>query len=89
MEGCADDDTNVPLQVTSYFSYRDELSLQYGPVFHGERVVIPSTTRGASLRVPPGRSRLPALGEIIYVLAQPKVGSIPFLQFNPKILQLR
>lgn len=35
----------VPLAVTMYFHYRDELSVQNGVIFRGERVVVPAALR--------------------------------------------
>ena len=37
--------SQVPAQITPYFSMRDELSLQDGVIFRGERIVVPASLR--------------------------------------------
>ena len=34
---------DLPLNVQSYFSFREELSVQNGLIFKGERIVVPNT----------------------------------------------
>ena len=45
MDGWPTEKKELPHQVASYFPYRDELSVQDGLVFRGERVVIPTDLR--------------------------------------------
>lgn len=37
--------SRVPSQITPYFSMRDELTIQDGVIFHGQRIVIPFSLR--------------------------------------------
>ena len=37
--------SQVPVQITPYFSMRDELSVQDGVIFRGERIVVPASLR--------------------------------------------
>ena len=45
MDGWPTEKKDLPHQVAPYFPYRDELSVQDGLVFCGERVVIPTDLR--------------------------------------------
>ena len=45
MDGWPTEKKDLPHQVATYFPYRDELSVQDGLVFRGERVVIPTDLR--------------------------------------------
>ena len=45
MDGWPTEKKDLPHQVAQYFPYRDELSVQDGLVFRGERVVIPTDLR--------------------------------------------
>ena len=45
MEGWPNDRRRVPDRLLPYFSYRDELTIQDGIIFRGERIVIPSSLR--------------------------------------------
>lgn len=44
-QGWPDNKTNVPPKLQNYFPFREELSLQNGVVFKGERIVVPLTLR--------------------------------------------
>lgn len=43
--GWPEEKLHLPTTVTPYFSYRDELSVEDGIIYRGERIVIPSTLR--------------------------------------------
>ncbi|XP_074655641.1 uncharacterized protein LOC141909154 [Tubulanus polymorphus] len=43
LRGWPDERSSVPTEVTPYFSFRDELSIQNGIIFRGERAVIPKS----------------------------------------------
>ena len=45
MEGWPNDRRRVPCRLLPYFSYRDEVTIQDGVIFRGERIVIPSSLR--------------------------------------------
>ena len=45
LEGWPNDKQDVPIEAMPYFSYRDEISLQDGLLFRGERVIIPKSMR--------------------------------------------
>ena len=45
VEGWLQNKVSLPLSLTSYFNYRDELSVKDGIVLRGERVVIPASMR--------------------------------------------
>ena len=45
LRGWPDDRSQVPEQITPYFSVRDELSVQGGVTFHGQRIVVPVSLR--------------------------------------------
>ena len=45
LHGWPEECSQTPAQVTPYFSIRDELSLQDGVIFRGQRMVIPSSLR--------------------------------------------
>ena len=45
MSGWPDDKTTLPAEITPYFSFRDELSVQDGLIIKGDRVVIPWNMR--------------------------------------------
>ena len=45
LRGWAEERSQTPTLVTSYFSIRDELSIQDGVIFCGQRMVIPSSLR--------------------------------------------
>ena len=44
-QGWPDKNTRVPLQIRSYFTFREELTTQNGLVYKGERVVVPPSAR--------------------------------------------
>ena len=46
LQGWPPERSDAPTQVTPYYSVRDELSVQDGLIFRGERVVIPKVLRG-------------------------------------------
>ena len=46
LQGWPPERSDAPAQVTPYYSVRDELSVQDGLIFRGERVVIPKVLRG-------------------------------------------
>ena len=41
LRGWPDDRSQVPEQITPYFSVRDELSVHDGVIFRGQRIVVP------------------------------------------------
>ena len=45
LNGWPEDRSSLPIQVHPYFPYRDELTVQDGLIFRGERVVIPKDLR--------------------------------------------
>ena len=45
LRGWPEERSQTPTQVTPYFSIRDELSIQDGVIFRGQRMVIPSSLR--------------------------------------------
>jgi transposase InsO family protein len=45
IKGWPDNKNQIPAQVTPYFNFRDELSVQDGLIFRGERLVIPHRIR--------------------------------------------
>lgn len=45
LQGWPDNKQSVPTQATPYFNFRDELSVQDGLIFRGERVIIPASLR--------------------------------------------
>ncbi|XP_029182414.2 uncharacterized protein K02A2.6-like [Acropora millepora] len=45
LRGWPEERSQTPTQVTPYFSMRDELSIQDGVIFRGQRMVIPSSLR--------------------------------------------
>lgn len=45
LKGWPDDKGDLPVQATPYYSLRDELTVQDGLIFKGERLVIPATLR--------------------------------------------
>ena len=45
LQGWPDNKKHVPSQIFPYFSTRDELSIQDGQVFRGERIVVPAKLR--------------------------------------------
>lgn len=45
LEGWPEERSKVPAQITPYYSYIDELTIQDGIVFRGQRIVIPSSLR--------------------------------------------
>ena len=45
IKGWPNEKSKVPLCITPYFDYRDELTVQDGIVLRGERVVIPTSMR--------------------------------------------
>lgn len=45
LRGWPDEKSSIPTSVLPYFSYKDELSLQDGVIYRGERVVIPVSLR--------------------------------------------
>ena len=45
MDGWHNHRSDLPQSVTPYFTYQDELTVQYGIVLRGERVVIPTSMR--------------------------------------------
>ena len=58
MEGWPNDRRRVP-DLLPYFSYRDELTIQDGVIFRGERIVIPSSLRKSiKEKVPAGHKKL-------------------------------
>ena len=50
MSGWPKSKANLPAGVTTYFSYRDELTVQDGIILRGERIVIPTSMRGEMKR---------------------------------------
>ena len=49
-QGWPDDKSALPPVVSPYFNMRDEMSVQDGLIFKGERVVVPKAARGELLR---------------------------------------
>ena len=49
-QGWPDDKSALPPVVSPYFNMRDEISVQDGLIFKGERVVVPKAARGELLR---------------------------------------
>ena len=49
-QGWPDDKSALPSVVSQYFNMRDEMSVQDGLIFSGERVVVPKAARGELLR---------------------------------------
>ncbi|KAK7105231.1 hypothetical protein V1264_016637 [Littorina saxatilis] len=45
MTGWPEEKQDLPAELTSYFSFRDEISVQDGLIFKGERVVVPISMR--------------------------------------------
>ena len=45
LQGWPKDKSQLPPLVTPYFSIRDELAVSDGPIFRGERLVIPKEMR--------------------------------------------
>ena len=45
LKGWPDDKAKIPLQLTPYYSYRDELGVHDGLVFKGDRLVVPHSMR--------------------------------------------
>ena len=50
LTGWPDSKDHIPAQVIPYFHFRDELSVQDGSTFKGERVVIPQSIRRDMLK---------------------------------------
>ncbi|KAK7100337.1 hypothetical protein V1264_023309 [Littorina saxatilis] len=46
MTGWPDDRNDLPATLTPYFHFRDEMTVQDGLIFKGERVVVPESMRG-------------------------------------------
>ena len=46
LQGWPEERKNVPPTITVYFSFRDEISVQDGLLFRGDRVIIPKRLRG-------------------------------------------
>ena len=45
LRGWPEERTEVPAQITPYFSVRDELSIQDGVIYRGQRIIIPTSLR--------------------------------------------
>ena len=45
LQGWSSNKTKVPVQIASYFTFKDELSFYDGLVFKGEKVVMPESLR--------------------------------------------
>ena len=45
IHGWPDDKQKLPAELTAYYSFRDEMSVQDGLIFKGESVVVPFTKR--------------------------------------------
>ena len=49
-KGCPEHKSDVPSVISPYFNMRDEMSIQDGLIFKGERVVVPRGSRSELLR---------------------------------------
>lgn len=45
LQGWPDDKSLVPLNIRTYFNYRDELAVQHGVIFKGNRCIVPKSLR--------------------------------------------
>ena len=45
LDGWPDERESIPAEITAYFSVRDELAVQDGIIFRGQRIVIPTKLR--------------------------------------------